>query len=307
MRMQDSSFSQPNSDPDRVADAQGPVLPSPLSPSAPNLSSGQIRASGVKRAMAWCFAAGRRIAAPVWKYLCDAARYYWEIRQLLGEYLAGCAPNLKSESVRMREVRLAPYETYTLAEFDTAGWKATVPGRCVVCGETTPNPMSVENLSIDDASQAFWIPVTTWLFGIALSLFLWNRWWLVLALPLGGVVGYALRKKTAVRLRVTRCDEHVTRTNIPQVFVFGSNLVLRFGHKLVRRIFLYGEPMETAVPQPNAWVPSPLGSSGNAPPPYIPETIPLADSPSPEESTIRHDLPQVFDQDRDSPSSPVIP
>ena len=303
--MQDNSVPESGLPTDRVADAQDHVLPAPFAPSGPTLSVGEARESNFKRAMARCLAAIRRLVAPVWKYLCDAARYYWEMRALLREYLASCAPNLKAESVRMREVRLAPYESHTLAEFDTTGWKATVPGRCVVCGEATPNPMAVESLSIDDASQAFWIPVTTWLFGIALSLYLWNRWWLVLALPLGGIVGYALRKKTAVRLRVTRCDQHVTRTNIPQVFVFGSILVLRFGHKLVRRVFLYGEPMETAVPQPNAWVPNPLGSPGNPAPPYIPETIPLADSPSLEESTIRHDLPQVFDQNGES-SSPFV-
>ncbi len=247
----------------------------------------------------------RRIAAPIWKFVCDAARYYWELRQLLGEYMAGCAPNLMSESVRMREVRLAPYESHTLAEFDSEGWKATVPGRCVVCGESTSNPLIDENLSLDNASRAFWVPVGTWITGAVLGLLLWNRWCLVLALPAGICLGYALRNKVPVRLRITRCDQHAKRTNIPQVFAFGNILLLRFGHKLVRKVFLYGEPMDTAVSQSetaSTYVPA---MSTKTPEPYIPETIPLADSPLPEDSTIRHDLPPVFDQDHDSPSTPV--
>jgi hypothetical protein len=211
-----------------------------------------------------------------------------------------------SEAVRMREVRLAPYESHALAEYDSNVWKATVPGRCVVCGEPTRNPPTDEVRAVDDASRAFWTPVATWLTGAALGIVLWNRWYLILALPVGPLLGYVLRAKLSVRLRLARCDDHVARTNIPQVLAFGNVLVLRFGHKLVRKVFLYGEPMGITVPQPDAPATGPTGAGGTPPAVSAPESIPLADSPSPEDATIQHDRPPVFDSDDDA-SSPAVP
>jgi hypothetical protein len=234
------------------------------------------------------------------------ARYYWEIRRELGEYVAGFAPNLMSEALRMREVRLAPYESHSLAEYDAAaGWKIAVPGRCVVCGEKTGNPQFAEDLSIDDAARAFWVPVATVLVGVPLGLLLFGRWSVLFVLPLGFVVGYLLRTKVAVHLHVVRCDSHQTRTNIPQVLVWGSTLVVRFGHKSVRRAFLYGETMDSAVPAPDAAAFTPPTVDASAP--ATPETIPLADAPPPEESTIRHEQPLAFRPDEDDPSSTTIP
>jgi hypothetical protein len=262
--------------------------------------------SAVKSAAVWCLATTRKAGASAWKFVGDIARYYWGIREALWEYLAGFAPDLMSESVRMREVRFAPYEAHTLAEFSSTGWTATVPGRCVVCGEPTQNPPGDDDLAIDDASRAFWVPVGTWLAGAVLGLFLWNRWYLLLTLPLGTMLGFLLRNKVSVRLRLARCDEHAGRTNIPQVLAWGNTLVLRFGHKLVRKVFLYGEPMATTVPQPDAYASSVPGASGHSPPPFVAETIPLADSPSAEDSTIRHDRPPIFDETGETPS-PLIP
>jgi hypothetical protein len=255
----------------------------------------------LRSALAWCLAHLRRGCAIVWKFIADVARYYWGLRETLWEFVAGFAPNLMSESVRMREVRLAPYESHPLAEFGSAGWKATVPGRCVVCGELTPKPPGDDHLAIDDASRAFWVPLGTWLVGALLGLLLWNRWYLLLALPLGPMLGYLLRAKVSVQLRLSRCDEHAARTNIPQVLAWGNTLVLRFGHKLVRKVFLYGEQMGTTVPQVE--VPS---ASEPAAPPAAPPTIPLADSPSAGESTIQHDRPPVFESG-DEGSSPLVP
>ncbi len=169
------------------------------------------------------------------------------MREALWEFIAGHAPDMMSESIRMREVRLAPYESHPLAEYDTAGWTVVVPGRCVVCGEPTSNPPVDEELSIDDAARAFWVPVATVIAGAALGLILWDRRFLLLAIGLGPVLGYALRGKVAVHMRVARCDQHATRTRIPQVLAWGNTLVLRFGHKLLRKIFLYGEPMGSAA------------------------------------------------------------
>jgi hypothetical protein len=247
----------------------------------------------------------RRLAQRAWKFMGDVARYYWGMRELLWEYVAGFAPNLMSESVRMREVRLAPYESHALAEYNSTGWKASVPGRCVVCGEPTANAPADEELSIDDASRAFWVPAATWICGAALGIALWNRWYLILALPLGPALGYALRDKVAVRLRLARCDEHATRTNIPQVLAWGNTLVLRFGHKLVRKVFLYGEQMSTTVPQPWASASSPVGTGAAEPAACAPETIPLAEGPSPQDATIIHDRPAVFESEDDHSSSTV--
>jgi hypothetical protein len=279
-----------------------------------------------KSVAAWCAERGREWAQRSWQFVCAVGQYYWGIREALWEFIAGHAPDLMSESIRMREVRLAPYESHALAEFDSGGWTVTVPGRCVVCGEPTPNPPVDENLLIDDAARAFWVPVGTVVAGAALGLVLWDRRFLLLAIVLGPFVGYVLRGKVAVRLRVTRCDQHVTRTRIPQVLAWGNTLVLRFGHKLLRKIFLYGEPMgsvglhvPSSIPgqvpaDPNTQAPSfsnptlPATSYTSEPSasPYTPETIPLADSPAPEDATIRHDRPPVFDRDEDSPS-PLVP
>jgi hypothetical protein len=160
-------------------------------------------------------------------------------------------------------------------------------------------------LAIDDAARAFWLPVGTWLGGAALGLVLWNRWYLMLSLPLGVVVGYLLRSQGLVRLRLARCDEHAARTNIPQVLVWGKTLVLRFGHKLVRKVFLYGEIMATAIPQPDKSHDSAPGTAAESPT-AAPPTIPLADSLSPEESTIRHNRPLEFDSSDDT-QSPLAP
>src|SRR5262249_2940625 len=106
-----------------------------------------------RAAVARCLVQIRRATAVVWKFLSDVARYYWGMREPLWEYLAGFAPNLMSESVRMREVRMAPYESHALAEYDSTGWKATVPGRCAVCGEPRPHPPVDATRSIEDASR----------------------------------------------------------------------------------------------------------------------------------------------------------
>src|SRR5262249_3070927 len=107
-------------------------------------------------------------------------------------------------------------------------------------------------------------------------------------------------------LRLARCDAHAARTNIPQVLAWGNVLVLRFGHKIVRKVFLYGEPMGITVPQPDAAVSEPIGAGGTPPPASAPETIPLAASPAPEDATTKPDRQPVFDED-DENSSPVVP
>ena len=275
------------------------------STAGPGGSAVPAPAAGTESAMARSRAQARRLALVAWEFIGGGARYYWGMRELLWEYIAGFAPNLMSESVRMREVRLAPYESHALAEYDSTGWKASVPGRCVVCGEPTANAPADDDLSIDDASRAFWLPVATWICGAALGIALWNRWYLILALPLGPALGYALRDKVAVRLRLARCDEHATRTNIPQVLAWGNTLVLRFGHKLVRKVFLYGEQMGTTVPQPEASVISPVVAGNAGPAALMPETIPLAESPPAEDATIRHDRPAVFESE--DGTSPMVP
>jgi hypothetical protein len=71
-------------------------------------------------------------------------------------------------------------------------------------------------------------------------------------------------------------------------------------------VFLYGETMDSVVPQAEPPIVSP--SSAGEPPAeeYVAETIPLADGPSPESSTIRHDQPPVYGTDDDHPS-PLVP
>ncbi len=254
----------------------------------------------------WCLDRSRRLVHLIWKFVCDAASYYWSIRHALWEYVAGFAPNMMSEAVRMREVRLASYEAHPLVDYDSAGWRVAVPNVCVVCGEAARTPPVDENLAVDNAARACLIPLSTMLVTSVLGLILWSRWPLLLALPLGCGLGYLLREKISVRLRVMRCAKHTGRTNIPQVLVWGNTLVLRFGHKLVRKVFLYGEMAGTTVPLARGAVAGEWAPEPEAAPPYTPLTIPLADSPHPDISTIRHSQPPVFGSDDDN-SSAMVP
>ena len=258
-----------------------------------------------KAALAWCLARTKVMAALGWKAICDTARYYWGIRRLLWAYLAGLAPNLMPEALRMREVRLAPYESHRFAEFTDESWKVAIPGRCVVCGERTACPQVEESLAIDDAARAFLVPLGTLGVGALLAL-IYSRWLFLVSIPLGFTLGYLLRTRTNVLLRVVRCEPHANRTNIPQVLVWGSTLVLRFGHKQVRKLFLYGESVDAVVPQPDMPLTADLASPPDKPIERPPETIPLADSPHPDDATIRHNPPTIFGP-ADEPESPLVP
>lgn len=228
------------------------------------------------------------------------------MRQPLWEYVAGFLPDVASESVRMRTVRLSPDESHRMAEFGPDGWKVLIPGRCVVCGVKTQNPTTDETKLVENAARAFWIPAAALLFGVSIGWFLFGRWFAALSLPLGFAAGYLMRSKVLVVLRLVRCHDHATRLNIPQVLAWGNTLVLRFGDKTVRKIFLYGETMDFPVPQPDAAGDDPALAGAHAESEPVPETIPLADSPDPATSQIQHDLPSTLGPDEDQ-SSPLVP
>jgi hypothetical protein len=262
--------------------------------------------SSWKKFVAWVLQRVRDLAGHVWKFAFDVAQYYWGMRHPLREYVAGFLPDLASESKRMREVRLNPDESHRMAEFGPEGWKVSILGRCVVCGERTQNPPVDESKLVENAARAFWIPAAALLLGLSIGWFLYGRWIATLSLPLGLAAGYLLRGTVPVLLRLARCNEHTTRLNIPQVLAWGNTLVLRFGHKSVRKVFLYGETMDFTVPQPDAPAgeSNPAGAQSESA--YVPETIPLADSPDPKDSQITHDLPPTFGPD-DPSKSPTVP
>ncbi|HEY3965262.1 MAG TPA: hypothetical protein VGM05_11975 [Planctomycetaceae bacterium] len=245
----------------------------------------------------WCVDRVRKLAPVVWRFFRDAVRYYWGIREPLKEYLFGFTPDLMSESLRQREVRLAPYESHNMAEFGPEGWKLSVPGRCVVCGDPSQNPPTDETRAVDDASRAFWTPLVVMLLGGTIGWLLLGRWFTAFSIPTGFVIGYMLRTRMPVRMRLVRCDAHATRMNIPQVLAWGNVLVVRFGHKLVRKIFRYGEMMDTAVPQAVAAPAEQLAA------PSVPETIPLADSPHPDSAVIRYDATPTYEVEEPVPES----
>lgn len=273
--------------PDNVA----PAAPPAAEPTLPAPSAPPAR---WKVIVGWCVERVRKVAPVAWRFVCDVARYYWGIREALKEYVVGFAPNLMAESIRQREVRLAPYESHNMAEFGPDGWKLSVPGRCVVCGEPSEKSPSDETLAVDDAVRAFWTPLIVILLGGTVGWFLLGRWIATLSIPLGFVVGYLLRTRMPVRMRLVRCDTHATRTNIPQVLAWGNTLVVRFGNKLVRKVFRYGETMDTVIPQTEA---SPADQPESSPP----ETIPLADSPHPDDSMIRHDAAPTYGEENPFP------
>jgi len=280
-----------------------PIAPPPVESATGAGSAFRARS---RELAAVCFQSLRHLAVWLWNFISDVARYYWGVRRALGEFIAGFAPNLMSEAKRMREVRLAPYEAHAMAEHDPAsGWKLAVPGRCVVCGEKTANPQIDESLLIDDAARAFWVPAASVLVGVPLGLFLFGRWSVLLVIPLGFVLGYLLRGKVPVLLRVARCDAHRTRASIPQVLAWGNTLVIRFGHKSVRRIFLYGETIDTPVAAQDSAAQSMPAVDAHVP--AAPETIPLADAPHPDDAMIRHEQPLAFRPEEDDRESTTIP
>jgi hypothetical protein len=280
--------------------------PPESSPAGGTSGSAPAPSSSWKQFVAWILKQGRELAGRVWKFVSDVAGYYWGMRHPLWEYVAGFLPDLASESKRMREVRLNSDESHRMAEFGPEGWKVSILGRCVVCGERTENSPVDESKLVENAARAFWIPAAALLLGLSIGWFLFGRWLATLSLPLGLAAGYLLRGTVPVLLRLTRCNEHTTRLNIPQVLAWGNTLVLRFGHKSVRKVFLYGETMDFTDPQPDA----PAGESNPAgthsESAYVPETIPLADSPDPMDSQITHDLPPTLGAD-DQSKSPMVP
>lgn len=250
-----------------------------------------------KSAAAWIRERGRALFQVVWSFTCAVVQYYWGIRRELWEYVAGYVVNFSSESVLRREVRLAAYESNPLVDFDSTGWKVAVPDRCVVCGEKTANAPLDEFRDLDDAVRALLVPLGTHVAGAVLGLVLWTRWIMILSIPLGFVLGYLLRKKVHVQLRLKRCDQHAGRTNIPDLLAWGNTLVVRFGHKTVRQVFLFGETMETSVPLGDA-APDKRYTPDERPPSPAPETIPLAeDVPEGASSAIRHDAPRPLGQE----------
>jgi hypothetical protein len=70
-------------------------------------------------------------------------------------------------------------------------------------------------------------------------------------------------------------------------------------------VFLYGEMMDSAVPAADAAAFTPPIVDAHVP--ATPETIPLADAPHPDESTIRHEQPLSFRPGDDDDASTTIP
>jgi hypothetical protein len=244
--------------------------------------------SNWKLAAKWLYEQACKRGPQVWKLCRDVARYYWGIREPLREFMHGFAPELRSESVRQREVQLLPDESHPLAEFGPEGWKLAIPGRCVVCGEPCTAPPTEETLAVDDASRAFWTPASIMIFGATVGWFLLGRWIAVLSIPLGFVIGYYLRTRIPVRMRVVRCDTHVRLTRIPRVLAWGDTLVVRFGHKTVRQVFRHGEHAGPAAPT----------STGLEQPAGPPMTVHLADSPHPDDAVIRHEVGRMHDTEK---------
>src|SRR5437773_667616 len=110
--MQDNNSSAGASPADCADNVPPAVAAVPSATEGPPPLPASARPSSVKLAIAWCQAQGRTPAAVAWKFVCDVLQYYWGMRLVLWEYIAGFAPNMMSESVRMREVRLAPYESH---------------------------------------------------------------------------------------------------------------------------------------------------------------------------------------------------
>src|SRR4029077_14295713 len=124
----------------RLMNTPDPSLPESHSVNETSAPHPVIPSQSTKPLVHWLQTQGREWALSIGRFAFDVARYYWRMRQPLWEYLAGFLPDLASDSVRLRTVRLSPDESHRMAEFGPDGWKILIPGRCVVCGEKTQIP-----------------------------------------------------------------------------------------------------------------------------------------------------------------------
>jgi hypothetical protein len=178
-------------------------------------------------------------AISAWNYVKATADFYWtqrkELRLMSTEYLTF----LKEPGTR-REIRVTAEEQNPAVAFEDGQWRADLPDCCIVCGEPANGDWNREQRSISDLTWSFLSPILGLLVGIAFWLFSWDsrgRWFVLLGVCAGFLLGYRLRRDTIVTVKFRRCREHLNRTRLPWLRIFRKTLLIGVGDRKVWRKF----------------------------------------------------------------------
>jgi hypothetical protein len=127
---------------------------------------------------------------------------------------------------------------YQTAHRDKSAWNVKLPDCCVVCGGQPHGSVVMQTYRVHDLTG----PLVGPLAGLAMGLLGWivsgSPWWLPLLLILGTSVGYLLRRKTQVNIRLGRCREHRAIESVPEMISFAGSLSIRAGSPKVREEFI---------------------------------------------------------------------
>lgn len=266
-----------------------PVAPPPLPPPLPPSQSG-LNHPAVRWVWSGFTATG--------KLLASVARFYWGSRQNLWKRFA-------TGDSDPREVELAAEKDYKTAHFDETGWTVTLPDCCVVCGNPADTEPVTETRHADDLSMPLWMPVGGAIFSLVTLFF--SVWLMPVPLVLGFVLGYAARRRVAVRCTLRRCEPHAAVGTVPRVRLVGDGLVLGFGQKRVAELFQETNRVKKrrkadadkgGLDQDDADEPPPKALTGWEAPEiaYAPTSIPLDDEPMSSPWSNDASLPLVEDE-----------
>ena len=163
--------------------------------------------------------------------------FYWSRRAAIGQYLLDFVPLYQSHRMAQKEIRLYSYQRKANASFGDDGWRVQLPEWCVHCATTDCS--RVRKLRhLEHLKWALALPLLTFLFSIPVALWRFNFWWVPVISILGFPLGRWLTKTIDVRIEYYCCAEHRDNKDLPKLRLFGDQLVIRTGHKSIRRKFL---------------------------------------------------------------------
>jgi hypothetical protein len=199
--------------------------------------------------LAWLKRAARIASRLGW----NVARSYWLRRHGFAEFLWGFAPTFRKESLLRREVHLLAHEPPAGSRYDSHGWMVQLPACCVVCAEPTSGVPAREERDVDDPRLSLAAILACLWAGLVWTIIRWSAWPLLVFGLLGLLLGALLKRPVRLTLFTHRCGKHADRVDLPQAYLRGQVLVLRFGDRRVRQIFMYGKPMDSPRDEASGW------------------------------------------------------
>jgi len=201
------------------------------------------------RLILWLKRAARWASRLGWGVLCS----YWVRRRGFAEFLWGFAPTFRKESLLRREVHLLAHEPPPAARYDSHGWMVQLPECCVACAEPAPGLPRKEQREVDDPRLSLAAILACLWAGLVWSILKFSILPLVVFGVIGLVLGSLLKRPVRLTLFTHRCQKHADRLDLPEAYLRGQILVLRFGDRRVRQIFMYGKPMDAPRDEASGW------------------------------------------------------